>query len=114
MRADHARSGIVDVSGVVVGVRIVQCHAIMNVVFGVRVMQYHAIIDVVIGVRVMLCHAIMFNPLLWISHFLSQFSSCCQTVSIHHHLSLWPFCAHFCTAKTRHLRCGIYTPRRLQ
>ena len=48
---------------VVGGVRIVQCHAIMNVVNGVRVMQYHAIIDVVIGVRVMLCHqAIMFNP----------------------------------------------------
>ena len=46
---------------VVVGVPIVQCHAIMNVVIGVRVMQYHAIIDVVIGVRVMLCHAIMFN-----------------------------------------------------
>ena len=21
---------------------------------------------------------------------------------------LWPFCAHFCTAKTRHLRCCIY------
>ena len=41
---------------VVSGVRIVQCHAIMNVVIGVRVMQYHAIIDVVIGVRVMLCH----------------------------------------------------------
>ena len=39
---------------VVVGVRIVQCHAIMIVVIGVRVMQYHAIIDVVIGVRVML------------------------------------------------------------
>ena len=49
----------------VVGVRVVQCHAIMNVVIGVRVMQYHAITDVVIGVRVMLCHQpIMFNPLL--------------------------------------------------
>ena len=35
---------------VIIGVRIVQCHAIMNVVIGVRVMQYHAIIDVVIGV----------------------------------------------------------------
>ena len=46
---------------VVVGVRIVQCHAIMNVVIGVRVMQYHAIIDVVIGVRVMLCHQAMDN-----------------------------------------------------
>ena len=44
---------------VVVGVRIVQCHAIMNVVIGVCVMQCHAIIDVVIGVRVMLCHQAM-------------------------------------------------------
>ena len=38
------------------GVRIVQCHAIMDVVIGVRVMEYHAIMDVVIGIRVMLCH----------------------------------------------------------
>ena len=43
MRADHARSRSVEV---VSGVRIVQCHAI---------------IDVVIDVRVMLCHAIIFN-----------------------------------------------------
>ena len=64
MRANNARSFGCKVT-VVAGVRIVQCHAIMNVVIGVRVMQYHAIIDVVIGVRVMLCHeAIMFNPLL--------------------------------------------------
>ena len=49
---------------VVVGVRIVQCHASVNVVIGVRVMQYHAIIDVVMDVHVMLCHAIIFNPLL--------------------------------------------------
>ena len=35
----------------------------VEVVIGVRVMQYHAIMDVVIGVRVMLCHqAIMFHP----------------------------------------------------
>ena len=46
---------------VVIGVRIVQCHAIMNVVIGVRVMDYHAIIDVVIGVRVMLCHQAIDN-----------------------------------------------------
>ena len=44
---------------VVSGVRIVQCHAIMDVVIDVRVMQCHAIIDVVIGVRVMLCHQSM-------------------------------------------------------
>ena len=44
---------------VVSGVRIVQCHAIMDVVIDVRVMQCHAIIDVVIGVRVMLCHQAM-------------------------------------------------------
>ena len=48
---------------VVVGVRIVQCHAMMDVVSGVRVMQYQAIKGVVIGVRVTLCHQeIMFNP----------------------------------------------------
>ena len=50
---------------VVIGVHVMQCHAIMDVVIGVHVMQYHAIIDVVIGVRAMLGHqAIMFNPLL--------------------------------------------------
>ena len=41
---------------VVVGVRIVQCHAIMDVVIGVRVMLCHQAMDVVIGFRVMLCH----------------------------------------------------------
>ena len=46
---------------VVSGVRIVQCHAIMDVVIGVRVMEYHAIIDVVIGVCVMLCHQTIDN-----------------------------------------------------
>ena len=46
---------------VVVGVRIVQCHAIIDVVIGVRVMLCHAIIDVVIGVRVMLCHQAIDN-----------------------------------------------------
>ena len=46
---------------VVIGVRIVQYHAIMDVVIGVRVMQYHAIMDVVIGVRFMQYHAIMSN-----------------------------------------------------
>ena len=55
MRADHARSGIVG------GVRIVQCHAIIDVVIDVRVMLCHAIIDVVIGVRVMLCHQAIDN-----------------------------------------------------
>ena len=64
-RRDYARYANVVSVEVVVGVRIVQCHAIMDVVIGVRVMQHHAIIDVVIGVRVMLCHqAIMFHPLL--------------------------------------------------
>ena len=46
---------------VVSGVRIVQCHAIMDVVIGVRVMHYHAILDVVIAVRVMLCHQAIDN-----------------------------------------------------
>ena len=37
----------------------------VEVVGGVRIVQCHAIMDVVIGVRVMLCHqVIMFNPLL--------------------------------------------------
>ena len=37
----------------------------VEVVVGVRIVLCHAIIDVVAGVRVMLCHqAIMFNPLL--------------------------------------------------
>ena len=44
---------------VVSGVRIVQCHAIIDVVIDVRVAQCHTIIDVVIGVRVMLCHQAM-------------------------------------------------------
>ena len=46
---------------VVSGVRIVQCHAIIDVVIDVRVMQCHAIIDVVIGVCVMLCHQAIDN-----------------------------------------------------
>ena len=53
---------------VVVGVRIVQCHAIMNVVIDVRVMQFHAIIDVVIGVGVIFCHQATVN--FWIFHLL--------------------------------------------
>ena len=41
---------------VVSGVRIVQCHAIIDVVIDVRVMHCHAIMDFVIGVHVMLSH----------------------------------------------------------
>ena len=55
---------------------------------------------VVIGVRIVQCHAIMFNPLFWNSHILSQFSICCQAVSIHHHSSCSHFVHIFCTAKT--------------
>ena len=36
----------------------------VEVVVGVRIVQCHAIMDVVIGVRVMLCQPIMFNSLL--------------------------------------------------
>ena len=46
MRA-HAQS-IVEVCGsghVVIGIRIVQYHAIMDIVIGVRVMHYHAIMS---------------------------------------------------------------------
>ena len=46
---------------VVVGVRIVQCHAITNVVIGVRVMLCHQAMDIVIGVRVVLCHQAIDN-----------------------------------------------------
>ena len=46
---------------VVSGVRIVQCHAIIDVVIDVRVMQCHASMDVVIGVRVVLCHQAIDN-----------------------------------------------------
>ena len=46
---------------VVSGVRIVQCHAIIDIVFDVCVMQCHAVIDVVIDVRVMLCHEVIDN-----------------------------------------------------
>ena len=65
MRADHARSGIVDLSGS--GQWCTHRAVPRNhyVVIDVRVMQCHASMDVVIGVRVMLCHqAIMFHPLL--------------------------------------------------
>ena len=76
---------------VVSGVRIVQCDAIIDVVIDFRVMQCHASMDVVIGVRVVLCHQAIDNSgfSTFINfHFLSQFSSCCHTVSIHHHFSL--------------------------
>ena len=63
-------------------------------------------VEVVVDVRIVQCHAIM-NVVIGIS-------SCFQAVSIHNHFSLWPFFAHFCTAKKSDLRCGIYTTRRLQ
>ena len=59
---------------VVSGVRIVQCHAIIDVVIDVRVMLCHAIIDVVIGVRVMLCHQAIDNS--GFSTFLNFSTSC--------------------------------------
>ena len=99
---------------VVSGVRIVQCHAIMVVVIGVRVMEYHTIIDVVINVHVMLCHQAIDNS--GFSIFLNfplrvqiliLSSSCINSSSLFH----VTFCAHFCTAKTRHLRCGIHSQR---
>ena len=99
------------------GERIVRCHASINVVIGVRVMEFHAIIHVVIGVRVMLCHQAIDNsgfstflnfPLR--AQILILISSCINSSS------LFP-CSHFvhtCTAKTRHVRCCLYTHRRLQ
>ena len=59
---------------VVSGVRIVQCHAIMNVVIGVRVMEFHEIIDVVIGVRVVLLSPS--HRQFWVFP-LSEFSTSC-------------------------------------
>ena len=71
------------------GVRIVQCHAIIDVVIDVRVMQCHAIIDVVIGVRVMLCHQAMDN---------SEFSTSCPNshlvVMLYLFIITFP-CSHF-------------------
>ena len=46
---------------VVSGVRIVQCHAIIDVAIDVRVMECHASMNVVIGVRVVLCHQAIDN-----------------------------------------------------
>ena len=42
-------------------VRVMQCHAIIDVVIGVRVTLCHQAMDVVIGVRVMLCHQAIDN-----------------------------------------------------
>ena len=46
---------------VVIAVRVVECHASMDVVIGVRVVECHASMDVVIAVRVVLCHALIDN-----------------------------------------------------
>ena len=48
---------------VVSGVRIVQCHAIIDVVIDVRAMECHASMDVVNGVRVVLRHPLIDIPL---------------------------------------------------
>ena len=74
---------------VVTGVRIVQCHAIIDVVIDVRVMQCHAIIDVVLGVRVMLCQQAIDN---------SGFSTLCPNshlvVKLYQFIITFP-CSHF-------------------
>ena len=79
---------------VVSGVRIVQCHTIMDVVIDVRVMQCHAIIDVVIGVRVMLCHQAMGNS----GFSTSEFSTSCPNshlvVKLYQFIITFP-CSHF-------------------
>ena len=100
---------------VVSGVRIVQCHAIIDVVIDVRVMQCHASMDVVIGVRVVLCHQAIDNS--GFSTFLNFplrvqiliLSSSCINSS-----SLFP-CSHFVLTfapRKRHLRCGICNVKR--
>ena len=74
---------------VVSGVRIVQCHAIIDVVIDVRVLHCHAIIDDVIGVRVMLCHQAIDN---------SGFSTSCPNshlvVRLYKFIITFP-CSHF-------------------
>ena len=92
---------------VVSGVRIVQCHAIIDVVIDVRVMQCHAIIDVVIGVRVMLCHQAIDKS--GFSTFLNfpLYVPCNQAASF---IITFP-CVHFVPTfapRKRHLKCGIY------
>ena len=86
---------------VVSGVRIVQCHAIMDAVIGVRVMEYHAIIDVVIGVRVMLCHQAIDNSGFF--HF-SEFSTSCPNshlvVKLYQFIIIFPV-AILCTLAPR-------------
>ena len=56
----------------------------VEVVVGVRIVQCHAIKDVVIGVRVMLCHQAISCSI----HYYEFSTSCCQTVSIEHHFAL--------------------------
>ena len=63
----------------------------VEVVSGVRIVQCHAIMDVVIDVRVMQCHQAIDNS--GFSTFLNfplriQILICYQAVSIHHHFSL--------------------------
>ena len=99
---------------VVSGVRIVQCHAIIDVVIDVRVMLCHHAMDVVIGVRVMLCHQAIDNS--GFSTFLNfplrvqiliLLSSCMLSSS------LFPVAifVHTFAPRKRHFRCGIYKKR---
>ena len=71
---------------VVAGVRIVLSLAMMDDVTNVRIVECHASIHVVIGIRVVFCHPLVHN--LGFFHFVSQFSSCCHAVTIHHNYYL--------------------------
>ena len=97
---------------VVAGVRIVRSHVIMDDVIDVRIVECHASIHVVIGIRVVLCHPLVHN--FGFSTFVSEFSSCCNAVTIHHNFLPVVILHTFCTEEIRHLRCGIYTTRRLR
>ena len=92
---------------VVGGVRIVQCHAIMNVVNGVRVMDFHAIIDVVIDIRVMLSPSHRFSTFL---NFplrvpILNLLSCCSNSSSHFPVAI--LCTRFAPRKHVIERCGF-------
>ena len=78
---------------------------------GVRIVRSHASMDVVIGIRIVLCHPLVHNLVFPLRVQILILLSCSNNSS-----SLLPVVIlhTFCTEEIRHLRCGIYTPRRLQ
>ena len=98
------------------GVRVVNVEVSDNghVVIGVRIVQcYHAIMDVVIGVCIMQCYHAIFAK----SQFPTFGPNYQLVVRLYELIVTFPR-SHFlhtvCTAKTCHLTCCAYTPRRSQ